>query len=164
MISKQMAAKLSEQVTAEFYSAYLYLGMAVSLESMGYSILAKRFFNQFEEEQQHGMKILNYLLEVGAPVTLGAIDKPPQNWDSPEQIVEATLEHEKKVTRMIHDLVAQAEQEKDYATLSFLQWFVDEQVEEESSMAKLLDLIRKAGPDRILLVEQRVAQEMQSRE
>ncbi len=156
-LSEKMIQKLNEQVTAEFYSAYYYLGMAVAFDRMGLKILAQRFFQQTDEERLHGMKILQYLLTVGAPVELAEIKKPKQGWSSAEEIIQAAREHEAYVTSLINELVAQAEEDKDYATRSFLQWFVDEQVEEEASMQELLDLVRMAGPDRLIWVEQRIA-------
>lgn len=156
-LSQDMVRKINEQINAELYSAYYYLGMAVAFDEMGLKMLSQRFFEQYEEEVEHGMKFLKYLLTVGAKVELPAIAQPPQQWNSAEQILQAARDHEAHVTSLINALVAQAEADKDYATRSFLQWYVDEQVEEESSMQYLLDLVRMAGPDRILMVEQRVA-------
>ncbi|MCX7598915.1 MAG: ferritin [Armatimonadetes bacterium] len=157
MISETMAAKLNEQVNAEFYSSYLYLGMACWFDGQNLKVFARRFFQQAEEEWEHGMKILKYLLEVGAAVQLKEIACPKQDWKSPEEIIETTYNHEIHVTNLINDLMRAAVEESDYATQSFLKWFVDEQVEEVSSMNELLALVRMAGPERIMLVEQRLA-------
>jgi ferritin len=157
MVSPNMAAKLNDQINAEFYSSYLYLGMATWFDAQGLKVFAQRFFRQAEEEWGHGMKILKYLLEVGATVELKEIARPRQDWETPEQVVQATLDHELHVTKLINDLMKAAVEESDYATQSFLKWFVDEQVEEVSSMTELLNLVKMAGPDRIMLVEQRLA-------
>lgn len=157
MISENMAAKLNEQVNAEFYSSYLYLGMACWFDRQNLKVFAQRFFRQAEEEWGHGMKILRYLLEVGAAVQLKEIAQPKQDWKSPEEVIEATYNHEIHVTNLINELMRVAVAENDYATQSFLKWFVDEQVEEVSSMGELLALVKMAGPERIMLVEQRLA-------
>ena len=159
MISEAMNAKLNEQITAEFAASRKYLAMACSFDQMGYKILTKLFFEQAEEEREHAMKILHYVREVGGTVTLAAIPKPKGNYKTVEEIVQAALTSEQDVTRMINDLVALADSENDYATRSFLTWFVDEQVEEVSSMTDLLQLVRLAG-DNILQVETRLRHEM----
>ncbi len=159
MISDTMNGKLNEQIAAEFSAAHAYLAMACSFEQMGLKFLAKRFLAQHDEEREHAMKILHYVQEVGGEVRLGAIPKPVGDFTTVESIVQAALESERRVTGTINDLVALAESEKDYATRSFLNWFVDEQVEEESSMAELLQLVQLAG-DNVLQIEARVRHEM----
>lgn len=159
MISSKMNSKLNEQVTAELMAAHQYLSMACSFDGMGFKILSKRFIQQYEEELEHAMKFVKYLLEVGGTVQLEALPKPASGFKGVEQIVQAALDGEKHITNLIHGLVALAEDEKDYATRSFLGWFIDEQVEEVSSMVDLLNLIRLAGGN-ILQVEMRVRHEM----
>ena len=159
MISQPMNAKLNQQITFEFTAAYAYLAMACTLEQMGLKFLAKRFLAQHQEEQEHAMKILHYVQEVGGTVTLEAIAKPADAFNNLETVVRAALESEQRVTRQIHELVALADSEKDYATRSFLNWFVDEQVEEVSSMTDLLQLVQLAG-DNVLQVEARVRHTM----
>ncbi|MCD6351129.1 MAG: ferritin [Armatimonadetes bacterium] len=161
-LSDRMVEKINDQVAAEIYSAYYYLGMALAFDKMGLKVFSQRFFQQYEEEMMHAMKFLKYLMTVGAKAELKEIPRPPQEWDTPEQIVQAAYEHELYVTSRINELVALAEEEKDYATRSFLQWYVDEQVEEESSMLELVELLKLAGPERAFMAEQRVAQMMQS--
>lgn len=160
LISEQMNAKLNEQINFEQYSAHTYLGMAAALESMGLKILADYFFKHADEEREHAMKMIRYALDVGGRVTMKTIDEPKGNWDSVESIVKQTLDHELEVTKRINDLVALADQQKDYATRSFLQWYVDEQVEEVSSAEYLLTLVKSAGPQQMLGLEHRVAQMM----
>ncbi|MGD9518028.1 MAG: ferritin [Armatimonadota bacterium] len=156
-LSEQMARKLNDQVTAEFYSAYYYLGMAVAFNAMGLKVFSERFFEQYDEEIAHGMKLLRYLLGHKAPAELQEIRRPPQDWQSAEQIIQAAREHETYVTGLINALVAQAEQDRDDETHSFLQWYVDEQVEEEESMEELLDLVKSAGPAGLAAAEQQLA-------
>ncbi|MCH8149202.1 MAG: ferritin [Planctomycetes bacterium] len=161
MISSAMNAKLNEQIQGEFSAAHGYLAMACAFDAMGLKILARKFLGQHEEEREHGMKILHYLQEVGGTVTLSAIDEPRTDYTTAESIVTAALDSELHVTKMINEVMALAESEKDYATRSFLQWFVDEQVEEVSQMTDLLNLVKMAGGN-LLQVEARVRHEMMS--
>lgn len=163
MISEAMNAKLNEQITAEFSAGHLYLAMACGFDGMGLKIMHQRFLIQAAEEREHAMKILHYIHEVGGVVTLDTIPKPAGEFASPENIVRAALESEEHITRMVNEIVALAESEKDYATHSFLQWFVNEQVEEVSSMRDLLGLVRMAGGE-MLQVEARVRHEMMEKQ
>ena len=110
-------------------------------------------------EREHAMKFVKYVQEVGGTVVLGAVSEPKRDFTNAEAIVGAALEGEKKITGMINELVALADRENDYATRSFLNWFVDEQVEEVASMTDLLDLVKLAG-DNSLQVEARVRHQM----
>jgi len=159
MISAKMNKALNQQITAEFGAVHAYLAMACRFNGMGLKILAAKFFVQADEEREHAMKIVRYVLEVGGTVTLDAIPKPAGQFDDVKSIVGAALESEKNITERINTLVGLAESEKDYATRSFLQWFVDEQVEEVSSMTDLLTLVEMAG-DNVLQVEARVRHDM----
>ena len=152
MISETMNARLNHQITAELSAAHAYLAMACQLDGMGLKAVSGRFFKQHEEELEHAMKILHYVLEVGGTVKPEGVPKPVSDYKGLEAIVKASLEHERRVTGMINELVELADQEKDYATRSFLNWFVDEQVEEESTMTEMLNIVRLAGPN-LLQVE-----------
>lgn len=152
MISKIMTAKLNEQVTHELGASQAYLAMACQFESMSLKALAQHFRKQTEEERGHALKIVDYLLEVGATVSLAALDAPRTAYKSVQAAIRAAVEHETRVTAQIHALVGLAEKEKDYATRSFLQWFVDEQVEEVSSMEHLARIAELAG-DNLLQLE-----------
>ncbi len=155
-IPKAVAAKLNEQVSNEFGASQAYLAMACQFAETGLAALAGHFRKQTEEERSHALKILDYLLSVGAKVVLAPLAAPPASHAGVRAAIEAALEHEKHVTRQIHELVALAEQEKDYATRSFLQWFVDEQVEEIGSMEQLLQVATLAG-ENVLQLEAYVA-------
>ncbi len=161
MVSSAMNAKLNEQIQIEFSAAHAYLAMACAFDATGLKILTKKFLAQHEEEREHAMKILHYLQEDGGAVTLSAIDKPRTKYTTAESIVTAALESELHVTKLINDVMELADSEKDYATRSFLQWFVDEQVEEVAQMTDLLNLVKMAG-DNLLQVEARVRHEMMS--
>ena len=157
MISKPMAKKLNEQITHELASAHLYLAMSCAFNHLGLPMLAKWFIKQADEERGHAMKFVNYIQDVGAEVRLDALPKPKELSDSPTDIVKAAVEHELTVTAQINDLVALAETEKDYATRSFLQWFLDEQVEEVATVNGLLQLVKMGDDKHMLQVEARVA-------
>ncbi len=156
MISKKMTKALNEQIVHELYSSNAYIALAGYFDSLGLKAMSRRFFVQSDEEREHAMKFVNYLMDVGAPVAVGAIPESKSSYASVEAGVSAALEQEERVTAQINDLMALAHEEKDYATASFLQWFIDEQVEEIATVTELLQLVRLAGPDRILMVEERL--------
>ena len=161
LISEKMQNKLNQQINREQYSAQLYLAMATAFENMGLKVLAQFYYNHTNEESQHAMKLLKYVVDVGGRVELKAIEAPPTKYGSVTEIAQATLDHEIKVTEMINDLVALAEKENDYSTRSFLSWFVDEQVEEVSSAQELLDLAKMTPPQMLLALESRVSRMME---
>lgn len=142
MIKENIQNELNKQINAEMYSAYLYLSMAAYFESIDLKGFANWMQVQGQEEMSHAMKIYNYVFERGGRVTLAAIDAPPKQWTSPLEVFEFTLQHEQKVTGMINDLVDLASGEKDHATYNFLQWFVAEQVEEESSANEMVQKLK----------------------
>ncbi|HUU85637.1 MAG TPA: ferritin [Phycisphaerae bacterium] len=160
MISAAMNAKLNKQVTAEFSASHEYMAMACAFDAMGLKALAQFFYRQSAEEREHATKLLKYILEVGATVALEAIPKPAADLTSAKTILKAALDAEIKVTKMINDLVALADKEKDYATRSFLQWYVDEQVEEVSSMGDLVQF--EAMSKDLFHLETRVRHQMQA--
>lgn len=140
-IDDGMVAGLNAQVRREFQAAHNYLAMAAHLDGKSLEYLAAFFYRQADEEREHAMKLVRYLLEVGHAPTIPALEQPTAEFDGVKAIVEASLRQEESVTAAIHDLVDAALQSKDHATYQFLLWFVDEQVEEEASFAKLLDII-----------------------
>ncbi|NOX60212.1 MAG: ferritin [Planctomycetes bacterium] len=160
MIPQPVMDKLNQQIANEFGAAHNYLAMACRFDELGLKMLSQWFFRQGEEEREHGRKILNYLLETGAKVSLQATPAPSGDIDNPLAIVRAALEQEKEVTRQINEIAATAEQHKDFATRSFINWFIDEQVEEVSTMTELLNLVELAGENHLLQVEMRVAKMM----
>jgi ferritin len=145
MITKKMEKAINEQIKWEFYSAYLYLGMAAWFERQGLPGCANWMRVQREEETFHAMKFLDYLLERGGTVELLAIDAPEKAWKTPAAVFEHTQKHEAEVTRRINALMDLAMKEKDHAAVIFLQWFVSEQVEEEASVAAVLDKVKLVG-------------------
>ena len=142
MIPKKLEQAFNEQINAEFYSAYLYLSMSSYLSSVNLNGFANWMFVQYQEEQYHALKFYNYLIERGGRVELKNIDQPQNEWNGIIDVMENVLKHEKKVTSLINNLMKLAYEENDYATISFLQWFIDEQVEEEASVDELLQELK----------------------
>lgn len=159
MINKKVEAALNDQINAEFYSAYLYLSMSAYLESINLSGFANWMLVQFQEEQFHAKKMYDYLIERGGTVTLTEIDAPAVQWDGPLSVFEATLAHEQMVTGRINDLVYLARDERDNAVEIFLQWFVNEQVEEENSAETLIGNLRliEGSPQALFMLDRELA-------
>ena len=147
MITKTMQSAINKQINAELWSAYLYLSMSMDAEAKALDGIANWFFVQWLEEQDHARILQNYMNASGAKVLLQPIDKVETEWDDPLEMFKETLKHEKQVTEMINDLVRLAMSEGDFATLSRLQWFIDEQVEEEENARDLVDDFSRAGKD-----------------
>ena len=142
MISPKIQTAINDQINAEFWSAYLYLSMAMNFESKGHAGVANWFRIQFREEQAHAEILINYLNQRGGRVVLAPIAAVETEWATPLAAFEATLEHEQKVTSLSNNLFALAEEEKDYETRDRLAWFVREQVEEEDNCRQLIDKYR----------------------
>lgn len=142
MLSKKIEKALNTQINAEFWSGYMYLSMSAHFAKEGKSGFSNWFKVQYLEELDHAMKMFNYINSRSGEVKLVAIKDVPLAWDSPLSAFEAALAHEKKVTAMIDNLVTLTHEEKDYATASFLQWFVDEQVEEEETAQEYVDSLK----------------------
>lgn len=140
-----MEKELNSQINKEFFSAYLYLSMATFADAIGLDGIAHWFKLQAEEENEHGMKIYEYVFEKGGNVVLEAIEQPQTKFSSVNQLFELALEHEQFVTKSINNLVDLAISEKDHSTFNFLQWFVEEQVEEEASVTEILDKLKFVG-------------------
>ena len=136
---------INEQIKHELHSAYVYLAMSAHFEDQDLSGFAHWMRLQAQEELGHAMRLFDYVLERGGQVELDAIDKPKATWGSPVEIFRHALEHEKKVTELIHELYDLAEDKHDHATQVHLQWFITEQVEEEDSAARAVNRLEMAG-------------------
>ncbi len=147
MISKQMAEALNDHLNKELYSAYLYMSMSSHSHHIGLKGFANWFDIQVQEELLHVQRAYGYLLDQGTKVILEAIDKPPTEFKSALDLFETTLNHEKQVTARINELVGLANKENDYATSNMLQWFVGEQVEEETSVGDIIQRLKLVGND-----------------
>jgi len=151
MIKEKIQAALNEQLNAEMYSSYLYLSMSAYFESVALKGFANWMRVQAQEELTHAMKFHDFILESGGRVILTALDAPQIQWDSPLAAFEHVYKHEQKVTGMINNLVNLAVTEADHAANNFLQWFVTEQVEEESSADEIVQKMKLSGDDRSAL-------------
>ncbi|MBD3288922.1 ferritin [candidate division KSB1 bacterium] len=145
MLSQKMIDKINEQIKNELYSGHLYLSMAAYCSSQDLDGFANFFVVQEQEERYHAMKFYHYLVEQGADVKIYGLDQPKQDFKSVEEVFQLAYEHEQKVTGLINDLMELAVQDKDYATQSFLNWYIDEQVEEEASMQSILKKLQMVG-------------------
>lgn len=159
MLSDKMLEALNEQINRELYSEYLYLSMAAWFEDRGLPGFANWMRVQTQEEHFHAMKIFDYVNEVNGKVSLKPIAGPPVDFESPLAIFEASLEHEKYITASINERVKLAMDEADFATANFLQWYVAEQVEEESNVGSVVDKLRLAAGhgNAILMLDQQMA-------
>jgi ferritin len=148
MMNEKMKNALVDQVNEEFYSAYLYLSMSAYFSQIGLKGFANWMRVQYKEEVDHGMKMFDYILSRGEDIKLQEIKEPPNKWDSPLQAFEETLKHEQHITDRINYLVDIAEEVKDRATYNFLQWFIDEQVEEEENDREIIERLKLIGDNR----------------
>ena len=142
MIKKEVLDAINEQINAESYSAFMYLSMAAHFEEMGLSGFGHWMKIQYQEEAAHALKFFNYLTERNGKVVLKAIDQVPVDFNGIVDIFEKTLAHENHVTGLIDHLMNVAVAANDHATQSFLKWFIDEQVEEEANVEKILATLK----------------------
>ena len=147
MISEKMEKALNAQINAEMYSAYLYLSMHAYVAKSGLKGFANWMYVQVQEEMAHAMGLYNYILTRGGTVSLDTIEKPEGSWNSILEVVQEVLKHEQKVTSLINGLVDVAEEVKDRAAISFLDWYVKEQVEEEDNVETMLATLNLIGSD-----------------
>jgi ferritin len=155
MLSKKVEKALNEQLNAELYSAYLYLSVAAWFESQNLPGCAAWMRVQTREETTHAMKFFGFVNERRGRVALKAVEEPTPEWKSPLAAFEAALKHEQYITGRINDLVNLAAAEKDHATTAFLQWFVNEQVEEEASVDRIVQQLKMAdnAPGALLMLD-----------
>lgn len=159
MISKKIEEALNRQINAELYSAYLYLSMSAHFQTLNLKGFANWMRVQALEEFTHADKFYGFVLDRGGRVTLTAIDGPPTKWASPLAIFQEAYKHEQKVTGLINALVDLAIKEKDHATNTFLQWFVNEQVEEEANADGIAQQLKLVGDGSgLLMLDRELAQ------
>lgn len=151
-IDPKIQGAINQQINHEMTAAYSYLAMVVYFEQLNLAGFATWMRKQHAEENAHASKLLQYLLDRGGKVELDSIPKPTTDFGSITQVFEAALEMEQKNTAAINALYILARQHDDFATLSHLQWFLDEQVEEEKIMDETLSLVRFAGDDKSALL------------
>lgn len=153
LISKKLATAFNAQIGREYGAGLQYVAIAAHFKQHQLTLLAKLFFTQAEEETQHAMKFVQYLLDTKGELKIPAIAAPKPTFASAEEAVQAALSWEEEVTRQITDLMDLAVKENDYLAQSFLQWFIDEQLEEVVKMDRLLNVIRQSGERNLLMVE-----------
>jgi ferritin len=152
MIKPSLEQALNEQIGHELAASNAYLGIAVYFAGESLDRWASFFYKQSEEEREHAMKIVHFLVDVDATVRIPAIGEQATSYKSGLAAVQWAQENERTVTGQFHRMADMALAEKDYTTFQFLQWFISEQVEEESSMQKLIDLIK--GEENLFLAEE----------
>jgi ferritin len=160
MLSKTLQDALNTQIKHEFFSSYLYLAMSSYFESQSLLGFAKWMRIQSEEEHGHAMRLFDFVHDRGGSVELQALEQPRGEFAAPLDVFQQALEHERFITAQIHQLYALAVREKDYPTQVHLQWFIDEQVEEEKNASDIVDQLRIAGNDgaAILLLDHNLGQ------
>jgi ferritin len=160
MLSSTVQDAMNQQVNAELYSAYLYLSMAAEFEEENLRGMAHWMQIQAKEEAGHALKFFKHIAERGGRVTLTAIAAPPTKWDSPQAVFEAVYKHECHVSSLINKLVELAGAEKDHASAVFLQWFVNEQVEEEANASEILHQLKMVGDSKqgLFMLDRHLAQ------
>ncbi len=145
MLGKAIQDAMNEQFNNELYSAYQFLSMAAYCERANLPGFAHWMRTQSQEELEHAMKFYDFILDRNGRVVLGAIDQPLVEFGSPLEVFEQALGHEQKVTGMINDLYGLAATENDYASQTFLQWFITEQIEEEKNAGDVVENLKMVG-------------------
>lgn len=151
MINERMQNEINEQINAELWSGYLYLSMSSWFTQNNLPGFANWMYVQYQEEFTHAMKMYRYIHERGGVVTLKPIAAVDTDWKNGVAIFEQTLNHERKVTGLINALMDTAHEIRDYATINFLNWYIDEQVEEEANAEELLHKLQMIGNDQAAL-------------
>jgi len=162
MLSQKMQDVINEQIKNELHSAYIYLSMSAYFEDANLPGGAHWMRMQYEEEMVHTMKLFDYMIDRGGRIVLLPIDQPPSDFASPLAIFEQALKHEQFITGTIHKLYALAVEEGDYPTQSMLQWFIDEQVEEEKNAGDIVAQLKMIGDSgtATYLIDQQLAARM----
>lgn len=142
MLTKRMEDELNSQIIKEMFSSNLYLSMSSYFEAINLRGFANWMRVQAQEEFAHTMKLYEYILDRGGRSLIGAIDAPKHEWTDVLDVYEDVLDHERKITSSINNLVKVAREESDFATENFLQWFVSEQVEEEANVSEVLEQLK----------------------
>jgi ferritin len=159
MLSKKILAALTEQIKNELYSEYYYLAMSDYCDSIDLPGMANFFLVKSAEERSHAMKIYGYVHDRDERVILQSIPQPKSDFSNIKEVFENMLEHEQFVTRSIHDIYALAVKENDYATQVQMQWFIEEQVEEEKEAKDYLQKVNMAGTNTgaLLMLDERMS-------
>ena len=147
---------VNDQIQAEFASAYLYLAMSARFDAMNLKGFAKWLRVQWEEETGHALKLYDFLLQRDRVVALKTVEAPALTFETAVQAFEQVLQHEQYVTERINALYELALAERDYPLQTFLHWFINEQVEEESNAKQILEQLRMVGPAGLLMIDRHI--------
>ena len=153
LISPALAKAFNDQIGHEFGASMQYLAIAAHFYQRSLTLLAKLFEQQAEEEKQHAMKFIKYMQDTHGGLHIPAIPAPKPTFTTAEEAVQAALSWERDVTKQITSLMDLAIKEDDYLAQSFLQWFIDEQLEEVVKMERMLSVIKQSGEKNLLMVE-----------
>lgn len=162
MITKRMEDALNEQINKEFYSAYLYLSMSAYCNRIGMPGAEHWFRMQYDEEFIHMSKMFDYVMQHGGNAHLMEIKEPPNEFGTILEIFQASLDHEKFVTKSINELLDVAVEEKDHASQVFLQWYITEQVEEESTVEDIVNRLKLAENNggALMMIDDKLSQRL----
>ncbi|GAB6099597.1 ferritin [Halanaerocella petrolearia] len=165
MISENLLDALNKQMNFEFLSAHYYLAMAAYFKDQDLDGFAHFFWVQAEEERFHAEKFFSFINEKGGRAKVDAISEPQNDFSSIAEVFEEALEHEQEVTKRIYKLMDLAQDEREYSTISFLDWFVDEQVEEEATIEEILNKVQRLGEDSqgIFMLDDKLSQRVFNR-
>jgi ferritin len=153
MLTKKIEKILNEQIVKEGYSSNLYLAMASWADTEGYAGVAQWLFAQAEEERMHMMKIFNFINERGGHAVVPSFEQPPASFEGIKKLFDQVMAHEQYISGSINDIVALTIEEKDFATNNWVQWFVTEQVEEESTVQAIIDKLNMLGDQQMYMFD-----------
>lgn len=157
-MKQKLVDAINEQLNYEIESAHIYLAMAGYVGTLGLDGFENWLMVQYEEELAHAKKFMGYLNERGGRIQIKGFKDPENNFESLLEVFETSLKHEYTVTERINNIMALAHELNDFATISFMQWFIDEQVEEEDSFGKVIDKIKLVKDAGLYLLDQEMAQ------
>lgn len=158
MISEKLQSAINDQITAEMWSANLYLAMSFFMEKEGYNGMASWLKKQSFEEHQHAFEMASYVIKRGGTARVDKIDVVPNDFGTPLEVFEQVYKHECRVSKLIDDLVDVASAERDKATQDFLWGFVREQVEEEATASNIVEMIRRAGNSNLYFIDAKLGE------
>ncbi len=156
-MNKKLEKAINTQLNFEIESAFVYMAMKNYLETLSLEGFVNWFDIQFQEEMAHAQKFMNYINERGGRVEIRGFETPKNEFNSVLEVLEASLAHEKEVTKRIHNLMKLAIEENDYPSISFLQWYVDEQVEEEDNFSKLIEKVKIVKNSGLYMLDKELA-------
>lgn len=153
MLNKKVEAILNQQITKEDYSSQLYLSMASWAENLGFSGVADWLYAQSDEERMHMLKFIKYINERDGVAEISGLDQPPKEFGNLTEMFDAVLKHEKYISQSINEIVGICIDERDFTTHSWIQWFVNEQIEEEASVRDIIDKLKMVGEKNLYMFD-----------